>query len=706
MAKFLGVDTGGTFTDFILFDDESRSVRIHKVLSTPDAPERAILQGIDDLVRLDATLETSKLTVVHGSTVATNAVLEGKGVRTAYITNKGLADVLSIGRQAREELYNLTPLKKPPLIERDLCVEVNSRLGAQGEHLQQLSEQDLSVLIEQLAALAPEAVAINLLFSFFDDSEELKIETAIAGMAGREIFISRSSDVLPEYKEFERGMTTALNAKVGPLMQGYLQRLENALAGQGEQNVALSIMQSSGGTTSAVQAGRYPVSLLLSGPAGGLKGAQYVAGASNEERLLSFDMGGTSTDVSIIDREIGFTTGAKIGGYPVAVAMVDMHTIGAGGGSIAQVDAGGLLLVGPESAGASPGPACYGKGGKQPTVTDANVVLGRLLPRSFLGGDMQLDKAAAIEAVSAIAEPLGLSNEKAARGIIDVVNDHMVRALRVMSVERGEDPKDFTLVSFGGAGGLHVCALAEELEMNKALVPVNAGVLSALGMLAAEASRERSRTINKLLKDCDTESIDKLFEELVDHAVAELAPNEKAVIASVARQSQEATRLPEGDCFVPRNDGSYDRNDGFYGRDDDIKIMLSVDVRYQGQSNALNLPWQGLQAIEAAFHQKHKDSYGHDLDIAIELVNVRVRAIEQRQSFELPAWQPWEELHTTQTTMPGIEHSVPVINRAGLTTGQQIKGPALISEVSATTWLAEGWDAEVDKVGNLKLVKV
>ena len=536
MAKFLGVDTGGTFTDFILFDDESRSIRIHKVLSTPDSPERAILQGIDDLARVDATLETSNLTVVHGSTVATNAVLEGKGVRTAYITNKGLADVLSIGRQAREELYNLTPIKKPPLIERELCVEVNSRLGAQGEHLQQLNEQDLSALIEQLAALAPEAVAINLLFSFFDDSEELKIETAIAGMAGREIFISRSSDVLPEYKEFERGMTTALNAKVGPLMQGYLQRLENALAGQGEQNVALSIMQSSGGTTSAVQAGRYPVNLLLSGPAGGLKGAQYVAGASNEERLLSFDMGGTSTDVSIIDREIGFTTGAKIGGYPVAVPMVDMHTIGAGGGSIARVDAGGLLLVGPESAGASPGPACYGKGGKQPTVTDANVVLGRLLPQSFLGGDMQLDKAAAIEAVSTIAEPLGLSNEKAARGIIDVVNDHMVRALRVMSVERGEDPKDFTLVSFGGAGGLHVCALAEELEMSKALVPVNAGVLSALGMLAAEASRERSRTINKLLKDCDAESIDKLFEELVDHAVAELTPNQETVIARAKRR--------------------------------------------------------------------------------------------------------------------------------------------------------------------------
>ncbi len=727
MAKFLGVDTGGTFTDFILFDDESRSVRIHKVLSTPDSPERAILQGIDDLARDDADLNTSNLTVIHGSTVATNAVLEGKGVRTAYITNKGLADVLSIGRQAREELYNLTPLKKPPLIERDLCVEVDSRLSAQGEHLQQLNQQDLSALIGQLEALAPEAVAINLLFSFFDDSEELKIERAIAGMAGREIFISRSSDVLPEYKEFERGMTTALNAKVGPLMQGYLQRLENELTAQGKKDVALSVMQSSGGTTSAEQAGRYPVNLLLSGPAGGLKGAQHVAGASGEERLLSFDMGGTSTDVSIIDREIGFTTGAKIGGYPVAVPMVDMHTIGAGGGSIAQVDAGGLLLVGPESAGAAPGPACYGKGGIQPTVTDANVVLGRLLPQSFLGGNMQLDKDAAFAAVKTIAEPLGLTVEKAAQGIIDVVNDHMVRALRVMSVERGEDPKEFTLVSFGGAGGLHVCALAEELEMSKALVPVNAGVLSALGMLAAEASRERSRTINKLLQDCDAESVDKLFEELVDHAIAELTPNEETVIArdeavvvhgrtvnepndGISGSGCEVGRLPRfarqlllrcsTNLHPCRN-----RNDGSYARNDDIKINLSVDVRYQGQSNALNLPWQGLQAIEAAFHQKHKDSYGHDLAIDIELVNVRVRAIEQRQSLVLPKWQATEKLNEQFTTMPGVVGQVPVINRAGLKVGQRIQGPTLIVETSSTTWLDEGWGAEVDKVGNLKLVR-
>jgi N-methylhydantoinase A len=295
------------------------------------------------------------------------------------------------------------------------------------------------------------------------------------------------------------------------------------------------------------------------------------------------------------------------------------------------------------------------------------VVLGRLLPQSFLGGNMQLDKGAAIDALKNIAEPLALSVEQAAEGIIDVVNDHMVRALRVMSVERGEDPKDFTLVSFGGAGGLHVCALAEELEMTNALVPVNAGVLSALGMLAAEASRERSRTINKRIKDCKTENIEKIFSELMDHAIKELDSN---------------------------------------GCNDNIKTKLTVDVRYQGQSNALNLTWSGLKNIEEAFHQKHKDSYGHDLDIGIELVNVRVRATEQRQAFELPKWAPWKELIEESTTMPGIDEPVLVINRSGLKIAQQVKGPALITETSSTTWLAKGWSAEVDSVGNLRLIKL
>lgn len=677
MAKFLGIDTGGTFTDFILFDDESQSIRIHKVLSTPQAPERAILQGMADLALRPDLTAGIKLSLVHGSTVATNAVLEGKGVRTAYITNKGLADVLVIGRQAREALYDLTPIKKPPLIEAALCLEVNSRLSADGEHLQQLTEPDLLALGEQLQALAPEAVAINLLFSFLDDSEELKIEKAIPD----NIFVSRSSDVLPEYKEFERGMSTTLNAMVGPLMQGYLHRLEAQLMAHNNQNLALSIMQSSGGTTSVQQAGCYPVNLLLSGPAGGLKGAQYVAAASGEQQLLTLDMGGTSTDVSIIDKTIGFSHDAKIGGYPVAVPMVDMHTIGAGGGSIAQLDAGGMLLVGPQSAGADPGPACYGRGGQWATVTDANVVLGRLLPQSFLGGHMALDKAAAMTAVNAIAKPLGLSVEQAAQGIIDVVNDHMVGALRVMSVERGEDPKDFILVSFGGAGGLHVCALADELEMTKALVPVNAGVLSALGMLVAEASRERSRTINQRLKNCDAQTIETLFDELVAQTTAELS-----------RPSAPFTEQANS------------------GQTGSIETKLTVDVRYVGQSHALNLPWRGLHKVEQAFQQKHKDSYGHQLAIDIELVNIRVRAIEQTQSFVLPGWHKFElnepeSEKTKLTMMPGIEQAVAVIKRTDLTVAQEIVGPALIIETSSTTWLANGWYATVDKVGNLLLFK-
>ena len=665
MAKFLGVDTGGTFTDFIVYDDESSAVRIHKVLSTPASPEKAILQGITEL-----GLEKQMFSMVHGSTVATNAILENKGVRTAYVTNNGLADVLTIGRQARAELYNLSPIKKPPLIAPELCIEVDSRLSATGEHLRQLGDDNLETLIAQLEQLAPKAIAINLLFSFFDDSEELKIEQAIKDNARlKRVFISRSSDVLPEYKEYERGMATVLNAKVGPLMQGYLTRLQAALSA-----IPLSIMQSSGGTSNSEYAGRYPVNLLLSGPAGGLKGAQTVAGASAIDKILSFDMGGTSTDVSIIDKDIGFTTEAKISSYPVAVPMVDMQTIGAGGGSIAQVDAGGLLLVGPESAGASPGPACYGKGGRRATVTDANVVLGRLLPESFLGGNMQLDRAASIEVVQAIASALSangktVSSEQAAQGIIDVVNDHMVRALRVMSVERGEDPKDFTLVSFGGAGGLHVCALAEELEMRRALVPVNAGVLSALGMLAADASRERSRTINKIISDCDAQDIEKISAELISHARADLGETEAKLI-----------------------------------------INRTLDVRYQGQSDTLSLPWEhvqseNLQAIEQAFHQKHDDSYGHRLDIEVELVNVRVRVIEQKRSFRLPEWRAEQSSEQSVTKMTGFDQPVAVIHRNALNAGERVTGPALIIEASSTTWLAREWTADVDAVGNLILLK-
>jgi N-methylhydantoinase A len=651
---YLGIDTGGTFTDFILFDEATRGIRIHKVLSTPDAPERAIMQGIRDL-----GVDTHGLTLVHGSTVATNAVLEGKGVRTAYITNTGLADVLTIGRQARKELYNLQPKKTPPLIPAELCLEVNARLDAHGHALRLAGDYELTRMCRQIEALAPRAVAINLLFSFLDDSEEKRIEAALPGG----VFISRSSDVLPEYKEYERGITTTLNAYIGPLMQGHLQKLE-----QQAEGCRLAVMQSSGGTASAHNAGRYPVQLLLSGPAGGLRGAQFIAAKAGFERLLTFDMGGTSTDVSIIDRDIGFTTEAHIGDYPVAVPMVDMHTIGAGGGSIARVDAGGLLLVGPESAGADPGPACYGNGGVDAAVTDANVVLGRLLPRSFLGGHMTLDSSKSEQAVGRVADALGMNIFEAASGIIAVVNDHMVRALRVMSVQRGEDPRDYTLVSFGGAGGLHVCALADALGMQRALVPVNAGVLSALGMLAAEPSRERSRTLRRLLADCDRTEL--------EHALRELE-----------QQARDELREIAGDG--------------------NMNASYSVDLRYRGQSYTLNLDWNSSAMLEQEFHRLHESRYGHYMEIPVELVNLRVRVLGQKPPFELPVWVPEStKAGIGEARVYGFVQPVPVYARNSLAVGQIVDAPALVTEPTATTWIDSGWRARVDAWGNLLLQKL
>ena len=651
---WLGVDTGGTFTDFVFFDGSS--LNIHKVLSTPHAPEQAILQGIRELgLHRDVA---PALQLVHGSTVATNAVLEGKGAKTVYIGNRGFADVLPIGRQARRDLYDLQPLAAKPLVPRDHCLEVNTRLSAEGELLQALDDDDLQRLVAEVEQLAPQSVAINLLFSFLDDRQEKHIEARLP----EHLFISRSSDVLPEYKEYERGMATCLNAYVGPLMQGYLQRLSRGLP-----QASVAVMQSAGGTIAAEHAGRHAVHLLLSGPAGGLKGAQFVAGLAGHGRLLSFDMGGTSTDVALIDGDIGLTSEGHIGEYPVAVPMVDMHTIGAGGGSIASVDAGGLLLVGPESAGADPGPACYGRGGGQATVTDANLLLGRLQADAFLGGGMVLDVTAARQAVQPIADALAISLEDAAMGIVRVANEHMARALRVMSVQRGLDPGHYSLVSFGGAGGLHVCALAESLEMGSALVPVQAGVLSALGMLVAAPSREMSRTFTRLLDDCHEPALRQGFEALRDRALADMASE---LTGQVARSE------------------------------------YSVDCRYRGQSFTLNLPWTSLSELAPVFHSLHKQRYGHDLDMPVELVNIRVSVRGEPRSPSLPTLQPASDNRQGllgEAKLYGVAQSVPLYQREQLGRGQVLEGPALVLEKVSTTYLQAGWTCEVDAWGNLLL---
>lgn len=653
----LGIDTGGTFTDFILY--RGGCLITHKVLSTPKAPELAILQGIKELGLTD-----TDLTVVHGSTVATNAVLEGKGVPTVYISNHGLADVLSIGRQTRRELYNLQPEKVAPPVAKEYCLETGGRLSASGEEIEPLTQQQLETLVEQLNKLKPESVAINLLFSYLDDTAEKRIADVIP----EDMFVSRSSEVLAEYKEYERGIATWLNSYVGPLVQGYLQRLQAGLP-----RASVAVMQSAGGTIAAELAGQQAVHMLLSGPAGGLAAAKYMGDITSQQRLLTFDMGGTSTDVAMIDGELQLSNEGQIAGYPVAIPMVDMHTIGAGGGSIASIDAGGLLQVGPESAGADPGPACYGKGDKQQamaaTVTDANLVLGRLRADAFLGGGMRLDIDAAHQAIKPVAEKLKLSIEDAAAGIISIANEHMAHALRVMSVQRGIDPRELSLVSFGGAGGLHVCALADALTIKQALVPRYAGVLSALGMLVAPRARELSQTFNHLLADLSSKDIEQRFSLLYQQGLAEL------------------------------------KEEGI--AEEDITADYSLDCRYFGQSYFLNVKWQSIEITVNDFQALHEKRYGHQLELDVELVNVRVSLKSIATEIQLP------EIKSNATArekgvaeLYGIDKKVPVFNRDDLSAGEKIYGPALITETVSTTYLAPGWCCEVDKSACLLLEKI
>ncbi len=649
--KLLGVDTGGTFTDFVWFDGER--LGIHKVLSTPQAPEQAILQGIREL-----GLQGKSFYLVHGSTVATNAVLEAKGVRTAYITNYGLGDVLSIGRQARRELYNLQPPPESPPVAAELCLETGGRLAADGSVVEALSERELETLTARLRELAPQAVAINLLFSFLDDRFERQIERHLPDT----FFVSRSSDILPAQGEYERGIATWLNAWVGPQVQGYVQRLEQSV-----QPAPVHVMQSSAFTIRADQAAKRAVNLLLSGPAGGLMGARRIGDELGRPQLLTFDMGGTSTDVALIDGQVNLTSEGSIGPYPVAVPMVDMHTIGAGGGSIARVDEGGMLAVGPVSAGADPGPACYARGGRQPTVTDANLVLGRLRPSAFLGGGMLLDRAAARLAVGRLARQMQLSVPQAAQGIIDLANEHMAQALRVISVQRGIDPAAYTLTAFGGAGGLHVCALADALGMKHALVPIHAGVLSALGMLAAPRGRQLSHTLCGLIKDQHEAQLRERFQVLVMRGRSEL--------------------LEEGIQI------------------DAITTEFSLDLRYFGQSYTLNIPFHDLKQAAADFNRLHQQRFGHKLDSDAELVNLRVALSASGSDLSLQACEHKAASRDPieQAVLAGFERPVAVWRRDDLECEAVYPGPLLIIDTVATSYVAADWKVSLHRSGCLFL---
>lgn len=469
--------------------------------------------------------------------------------------------------------------------------------------------------------------------------------------------------VLPEYKEYERGMATWLNAYVGPLVKGYLDRLVSSVNAQ-----SVSVMQSSAGTIAANQAGGQAVRMLLSGPAGGLMGALHIGKLAGYERLLTLDMGGTSTDVSLLDGEISLTSEGEIAGYPVAVPMVDMHTIGAGGGSIARVDEGGLLCVGPESAGAHPGPACYGQGGVKVTVTDANLYLGRISADHFLGGAMALDVGACNMAVEQLAKALDCSPKRAAEGVIELANEHMARALRVISIQRGIDPAPYALMTFGGAGSLHVCALADALQIETAVVPVNSGVLSAFGMLAAPKSRELSKSLVGELASTSIELMQQNFLEMIKRGSAELV-----------------------------EEGVLERK---------IHVNHMVDLRYLGQSYTLRVPWLTKQQATEEFHQQHKKRYGHQLDLPVELVNLRASIIADVVEPVIDTVAERKQAEALQQDLKEKNAGISVVQRQHLHASEEIVGEALIVERVATTYLAPGWRCKVDNVGNLMLTKI
>lgn len=648
----LGVDIGGTFTDFVVVDNGA--IRIHKRLTTPADPAVGLLDGVNAL-NIQHTAD-----VVHGSTIATNALLERRGARTALVTTRGFADVIEIGRQDRPQLYALVPQKPAPLVPPELRFEVNERIAADGSVLVALDPESLPALVEAIKASGAESVAVSLLFSFLYPEHERMIGEALRRFAN----VSLSSELLPEYREYERTSTTVINAYVAPAMDRYLAKVEAGLGGK-----RLRIMQSNGGVITAETARKEAARTALSGPAGGAVGAFHVAKMAGFDHVISFDMGGTSTDVALFPGEIMRTREAMIGGMPLRVPVVDIHTVGAGGGSIARIDAGGALRVGPESAGADPGPACYGSG-SMPTTSDANLVLGRLHADRFLGGEMRLDAARSRDALQSIAEMMGGSVELAALGVIRVANATMERVIRAISVERGYDPRDFVLVPFGGAGPLHACALAESLGMTRILIPRTPGVLSALGMTLADLVKDYSQSLlNQSV--LNSEVLDTIFGSMLERAQGALS--EEGVAS------------------------------------DQMDFERALDIRYAGQSHELTVGETIDGDWAAAFHAAHERRYGHRHDDEpIQFVNARLKAIGRTAKPEFPRIAAGD----AETARIG-EGSVWFADEGALTTayyerdlllaGSQINGPAIVFQLDTTIVIAPGWSAHVDELGNLLL---
>ena len=657
----IGVDTGGTFTDFV-YERDGR-FNLFKLPSTPSDPSLAIRQGLTRICD-ETGARLDRIEVVHGTTVGTNALLQRRGARIALVTTKGFEDVLAIGRQARPELYNLNAIKPPPLVEDELRLGISERVIASGEVLEPLDERELAALVKKLKRSGVEAVAISLLFSFLHPEHEQRIASALASL---DVPLSISSRILPEYREYERTSTVVINAYLQPLMGRYLKRLSET----GAEKLNLRVMQSSGGSISADVAAAEPVRTILSGPSGGVVGALRAAQAAGIQNVITFDMGGTSTDVALCDSgAIRTTNEATVAELPVAVSVMDIHTVGAGGGSIARVDEGGSLRVGPESAGADPGPACYGRS-LLPTVTDAHVVLGHFGGAGLLGGEFKLDEARARQAMTALASDLSKVSGKrisvitAAEGVLSVATTNMERALRHISVERGHDPRQFALLPFGGAGGLHAVDLARALRIPTIIAPTAPGALSAVGVLVADVIKDQSRTVMFTYRAKKTTQLGKVFAQL----------------------EKEATALLRAEGF-PRSKQRHER-------------LLAM--RYRGQSFELEVR-NTTGDLAAEFHRAHRERYGYAQDQSeIEIVSARLRSfglVEKLPERRLAAGK--SKPHGKVTAyLGGRKMSVALYKRDELFANTKLQTPCIVTEYSATTLIDADSKARIDAFGNI-----
>jgi N-methylhydantoinase A len=673
MTYRVGIDVGGTFTDLTLVDQETGQLYTSKSPSTPGNPIGGVM-GV--LRKLDLPLDAIE-TIVHGTTVATNALLERKGARTALIATAGFRDVVFIQRMNRRHHYDLQWDKPAPLVERRLCREADERIDYRGRVLRPLDEAGARRVVAELREGGAEAYAVCFLFAFVDPGHELRMREIIAEVhPGAQV--SLSHEVYPRWREYDRMSTTIADAYLKPLIASYLANLSGGL-GRERLSGSFLIMKSNGGVEDHRAAASKPIELVMSGPVGGVLSAVHCGGTTERRDLVAVDMGGTSFDVSLIaNGAVDRTNEYEFEwGLPAYTPMVDVKSIGAGGGSIAWIDKGGLLRVGPRSAGAHPGPVCYGRGGTEPTVTDANLVLGRLNPGYFLGGEMALDAEGARRALDRFAERLGMDVLDAAEAIVDLVNFNMVNAIRLVSIDRGRDPRGFTLVSFGGAGSLHAPALAEIIGIQEVLVPVHQGVFSALGMTLADMRVDESATARMRSDHLDLAQVNDVLSRLRERALARIAE--------------------EGYAGVPR-------------------LESVVEARYPGQNYGMDLPIPGggrrlaadeLDAVVESYHRKHEALYGYAIaDEAIEFVNFKVTAVGPIDKPAPPAWRVGGEAAPKQTRPVHFRETggwvdCPIYDRAEMPAGASIEGPAVIEEAMATTLLLPRQRMTVDRLGNL-----